>query len=435
MAFTILGSPKPAFFDSAGAPLVSGTITTTDASDVVKASYPTAADADASTNGTSGDITLDARGEPTTTQYWGKDNETYKVVIKDSAAAVVHTYLAIRMPQHNRRATVTFTGADATPTVAESSTFITAGTTAITDFDDGEVGDTITILSASTITITHGSPVSLLRENDFDMVAGDTLTLSMFNDQVWEEIARTTLGNRAAVTFTGADTTPTIGAGNTFITAGTTAITDFDDGVVGDTIKILGASSIVITHGSPVSLRGEKNFSMVSGDTLTLTMFNDQVWEETARTYAAAFTKFKTADEALTSSTLADDTHLVDWVLQPNTYYRFEGYLKVNADAPARDLEIDITTDNAFVEECYSFITVDAGSALTVDEAETQLLTTAVAVIDIDAGNLVGIFLKGFVLTHATLACNVDFQFANQAGAGTTTVQAGSWASFIPEQY
>ena len=125
MAFPILGTPVPAFFDTAGAPLASGTITILNPSDdTVKASYPTADDANASTNGTSGDITLDSRGEPTSTQLWGKDNEDYKIGIKDSAAATVHTIDDIRMPAANRRATVTFTSADATPSVAEGNFFI-----------------------------------------------------------------------------------------------------------------------------------------------------------------------------------------------------------------------------------------------------------------------------------------------------------------------
>ena len=148
MAYPILGTPKPAFFDSSGDPLASGTITTLNPSDdAVKASYPTADDANASTNGTSGDITLDSRGEPTSTQYWGKDNEDYKVVIKDSAGTTVYTIDDIRMPAANRRSAVTFASADATPTVAESSTFLTNASTAIaiTDLDDGEVGDTVYI--------------------------------------------------------------------------------------------------------------------------------------------------------------------------------------------------------------------------------------------------------------------------------------------------
>ena len=164
-------------------------------------------------------------------------------------------------------------------------------------------------------------------------------------------------------------------------------------------------------------------------------MFTDQVWEETGRSYAKAFTKFKTADETLTSSTLADDTHLKSWVLQPNTYYRFEGYLHVVAAGATEDLEIDITTDNAFVEEMYTWITQDGAGAAIDGQAGTIPLTTAIAVIDIDGTEDVGIMLKGFVLTHATSACNVDIQFARQAGSGTTTVGKGSWASFTPYEY
>ena len=192
MAYPILGTPVPAFFDSSGDPLVSGTITTLTSADAVKASYPTAADADAGTNGTSGDITLDAEGKPSTTQYWGRDNEDYKVVIKDSAGATVDTILAIRMPAHNRRPLVTFTSTDATPSVAESNMFRTAGTTAITDFDDGEVGDIIIVQAASSITITDGTPINLAGNVNFDMVSGDVLVLAMTFDQIWYEIARTT---------------------------------------------------------------------------------------------------------------------------------------------------------------------------------------------------------------------------------------------------
>ncbi len=342
MAYPILGIPRPIFTDSSGSPYASGTVTIQNPSDsAVKASYPTAADADASTNGTSAAVSLNARGQPDQ-DLWGKDNEDYKIIVKDSDATTVDTFTKIRMPRASRRATVTFGSTDATPTIRESETFITAGTTAITDFDNGEVGDVI---------------------------------------------------------------------------------------------QILAATSKKITHGAPVSLRGEVSFSMVAGDTLTLAMFNDQVWEEIGRTYAKAFTKFKTADETLTSSTLADDTHLKDWVLQPNTYYRFEGYLHVVAAGATEDLEIDITTDNAFVEEMYTWITQDGAGVAIDGQAGTIPLTTAIAVIDIDGTEDVGIMLKGFVLTHATSACNVDIQFARQAGSGTTTVGKGSWASFTPYEY
>ncbi|KKK57316.1 hypothetical protein LCGC14_3055700, partial [marine sediment metagenome] len=141
MAFAILGTPSPQFVDSSGSPYASGTVTIQNPSDsAVKASYPTAADADASTNGTSADVSLDSRGVPDQ-ELWGKDNEDYKIIIKDSDAATVDTMDKIRMPRASRRAAVTFTSTDVSPTIRESETFITAGTTAITDFDHGEVGD------------------------------------------------------------------------------------------------------------------------------------------------------------------------------------------------------------------------------------------------------------------------------------------------------
>lgn len=85
---------------------------------------------------------------------------------------------------------VTFTSADATPTVANANVFITAGTTAITDFDNGVVGQVIFIKATANITITDGSPIILAGSADYDMTDTDTLTLCMFDDQVWQEIAR-----------------------------------------------------------------------------------------------------------------------------------------------------------------------------------------------------------------------------------------------------
>jgi hypothetical protein len=239
---------------------------------------------------------------------------------------------------------------------------------------------------------------------------------------------------RAKVSALSSDATPTIADSNVIQLNGTVTITDFDDGEIGDVIYLRPSTSTAqtITDASNLNLAGSQNWNMMAGDVLALVMDADQTWHEVSRKYNNPQTKFKTADETLTSSTLADDTHLVDWNLAPNTYYKLEGYLWVVADAASRDLEIDIVTDNAFVEEMYTFITVDSGSALTVDEGETQALTTAVAVIDIDGTGAVGILIRGTVLTHATSVCNVDFQFANQAGAGTVTVQKGSWVSFEP---
>jgi len=79
---------------------------------------------------------------------------------------------------------------DATPTVLNVALALTGGTTTITDFDDGVLGQTFTLKSDHAITITDGTNILLNGSADFVMAAGDTLTLSMVNDQVWEETAR-----------------------------------------------------------------------------------------------------------------------------------------------------------------------------------------------------------------------------------------------------
>ena len=205
MAYAILGTPKPAFFDSSGAPLASGTLTIQDPdTSSAKDTYPTAVDADATTNGVSTAYTLDSRGE-VATQLWGRDGEDYKVILKDSAGSTIYTIDEIRLPPKSRRATVTFTASDATPTIAESSFFINADGTTITDYDDGQVGDIIHLLNnTSDQVITHAdNSIALQGSVDFYMRTGDKLTLAMFQDQVWTEIGRTyASGNFETVTAT-----------------------------------------------------------------------------------------------------------------------------------------------------------------------------------------------------------------------------------------
>ena len=171
-----------------------------------------------------------------------------------------------------------------TPTVLSKGQFKTGGTTTITDFDDGVIGQTIEILSAHAITITDGTNILLDGSRDFVMAAGDTLILKMFNDQVWEEVSRKTNLRGLDVVATLDDTgTPSVLNGRVFITGGTTAITAFDDGVVGQTITILSAHTITITDGSALDLAAGSNYSMTATDTLVLTMYNSGVWVEDAR--------------------------------------------------------------------------------------------------------------------------------------------------------
>ncbi len=92
------------------------------------------------------------------------------------------------------------------------------------------------------------------------------------------------LGPVYEATITLDDTgTPDVSGGNSFITGGTTAITDFNNGVVGQTIKVLAKGTITLTNGTPIKLAGAGNYSMTITDTLTLHMFDDQVWSEIGR--------------------------------------------------------------------------------------------------------------------------------------------------------
>lgn len=79
---------------------------------------------------------------------------------------------------------------EADPTVLDGELFKAYGTTTISDFDDGVVGQTIQILAVDTITITNGTPILLLGAADYVMTVKDTLTLTMFDDQVWQEVSR-----------------------------------------------------------------------------------------------------------------------------------------------------------------------------------------------------------------------------------------------------
>lgn len=85
------------------------------------------------------------------------------------------------------------------------------------------------------------------------------------------------------IVFDNADATPSVLNANLCETTGTTTITDFDDGVIGQIIWIKANGNIIITDGATIILDGGANYAMVNGDTLLLVMFDDQVWHEIGR--------------------------------------------------------------------------------------------------------------------------------------------------------
>jgi len=178
--------------------------------------------------------------------------------------------------------------ADGTPTVSGQRTVTTGSTTTIEDFDDGRVGQLLTVLAEHTLIITDGTHIILNGSTNLTMAAGDSLTLVLKADNKWYETARmVNVASTAAelplfgVTTLANETTPTVLNGKYFLTGGTTTIEDFDDGVVGQTITVKAKHSLQITDGGDLELVG--NFAMTTGDTITLTMIETGKWSEISR--------------------------------------------------------------------------------------------------------------------------------------------------------
>lgn len=84
----------------------------------------------------------------------------------------------------------TFANGDASPSVLGATFCRTSGTTTITGFDDGVLGQTITLLADNNITIQQGANIKLAGGVDYNMTAFDTLTLVTYAAGVWVEVSR-----------------------------------------------------------------------------------------------------------------------------------------------------------------------------------------------------------------------------------------------------
>ena len=89
---------------------------------------------------------------------------------------------------------------------------------------------------------------------------------------------------RDPVTFGAADGTPSVAGANVFVSGGTTTLSDFDDGILGQCIYIRAAHSFTVNDADGIiQLSGSANYAMTPDDTLHLCMFEDQVWDEISR--------------------------------------------------------------------------------------------------------------------------------------------------------
>ena len=210
MSFPILGSPQPQFIDSSGSPYASGTLSVLEpTNDTNKTYYPTADDADAGTNGASGDITLDARGAPTTGIY-GIDDQKYKLVLRDVNAATIWSEddirLPTRLPTLYGKTAQTLTDAGAV-TLTESATFlVTTGAAAITLADGVENQEKFIVMitdgGEATLTPANFSNGTTVVFND----VGDSAHLVFING-AWNWLGGTATGSGLSVPDTAASAT------------------------------------------------------------------------------------------------------------------------------------------------------------------------------------------------------------------------------------
>ncbi len=172
---------------------------------------------------------------------------------------------------------------------------------------DSQGNDITSVGSLSAVTVTISGDTTIGDAAADDLTVNSTIKSNLiFTDDTYDIGAsgatrprniflsgNAAVGGRVShstITTLSSDGTPSVSAGNYFVTGDTTTITDFDDGVVGQTIHILAEHAKTITDNAAIILDGSANFVMAVADTLTLTMFNDQVWQETGRTTNVATT-------------------------------------------------------------------------------------------------------------------------------------------------
>jgi hypothetical protein len=170
--------------------------------------------------------------------------------------------------------------------LASDATRTITGLAATTGLDDGQVyvfinvGSNSIVIARENAGSTSANRIETGTGADITLLAKDAITLIYDNSATrWKVIFKTQ--NQSVATFAGGDATPGVAGGSYFLTAGTTAITDFDDGVVGQTITVKAKTSITITDGGDLELAG--NFAMTTGDTITLTMLETGKWSEISR--------------------------------------------------------------------------------------------------------------------------------------------------------
>lgn len=111
----------------------------------------------------------------------------------------------------------TFTSGDATPSVLDNSKFITAGTTAITNFTNGVEGQTITIYrGASDIAITDNANIDPIIAGDITLSAARPSATFRLASGVWKQVEE---AGASATTFLPVQQAATLAASRTALAA------------------------------------------------------------------------------------------------------------------------------------------------------------------------------------------------------------------------
>lgn len=182
-----------------------------------------------------------------------------------------------------------FADGDATPTVAGYRSFKTANTspTTITDFDDGVLGQLITILiNDADTTIQDNANITLQGDVDFVGAQYDSVTLVQWTATVWVEILREVAGGFGIQAFSDADATPDVTGYSTFKTAntGSTTITDFDGGAIGQKITVLiNDANTTIQDNANIKLQADQDFAGLQYDSIEFIQWSAGLWVETGR--------------------------------------------------------------------------------------------------------------------------------------------------------
>ena len=124
------------------------------------------------------------------------------------------------------------------------------------------------------------APLKASYNNEFD-ISGTSLPKTL-NGAIIADIVNPKMTVETINTLAN-EAIPTVLGKSCFLTGGTTTITDFDDGISGQVIKIISEHAITITDGTNIFLNGSANFVMAETDTLTLICKADLKWYETSR--------------------------------------------------------------------------------------------------------------------------------------------------------